>query len=104
MKILYFTDNYTYSNMGTKRSLFEEVQRRGNETIWINTRQICNILSLIREHKPDQVWLAHSNLRLPEELKKQVQIPVVGFGFSDPYYFSPQRFTGYDVYSRGKVS
>jgi len=33
-----------------------------------------------------------------KELKDQIHIPVIGFGFSDPYYFSPKRFIGYDVY------
>lgn len=98
MKVLYFTDGYAYSNMGTKRSLFEEVRRRDNKMIKVNIRQIGSILSLIKEHKPDQVWLAHSNLRLNSKLKEQIHIPVIGFGFSDPYYFSPKRFIGYDIY------
>jgi glycosyltransferase involved in cell wall biosynthesis len=84
--------------MGTKRSIYEEVKAQGHNVRWLDKIQIPHILDLISKYNPDQIWLAHSNLRLPMELKKQIQIPVIGFGFSDPYYFSPDRFIGYDVY------
>lgn len=98
MKVLYFSDNYTYENMGVKRSLFEEVCAQNISTIWIDKSKISSVVSLIGQHSPDQVWLAHSNLRLPLDVKKQISIPVVGFGFSDPYYFSRSRFLSYDIY------
>jgi len=98
MKILYFTDNYTYSNMGTKRSIYEELIVRGHEVIWINKHKLSKLLEITKKYAPDQIWLAHSNLCLSKEVKQQIHIPVVGFGFSDPYYFSPKRFIGYDIY------
>ena len=98
MKILYFSDNYTYNIMGTKRSIFEEVRRRGHDIIWFNKQEIGKIVQLEKMHKPDQMWLAHSNLLLPVNIKAQLKSTVVGFGFSDPYYFKPTRFASYDIY------
>ena len=98
MKILYLTDNYTYSNYGIKRSLFEAIQDIGWEIIWIDINQLSEILSLIEAHNPNQIWCAHSNLRLNPEVKAQIKIPIIGFGFSDPYYFSPERFDSYTAY------
>lgn len=98
MKILYLTDNYTYSNYGIKRSLFEAIQDIGWEIIWIDIKHLNNLLSLIEEHNPQQVWCAHSNLRLKPEIKAQIKIPIIGFGFSDPYYFSQDRFNSYTAY------
>ena len=98
MKILYFSDNYTYSNYGIKRSLFEAIQDIGYNIIWIDIKDLKNLLQLISKYKPDQIWCAHSNLRIKPEIKKQISIPIVGFGFSDPYYFSVDRFKSYTAY------
>ena len=104
MKILYFSDNYTYNVMGTKRSIFEEVKRRDHSIHWFDKREIPKIIQLERIHKPDQIWLAHSNLLLPTEIKDQLKSTIVGFGFSDPYYFKPTRFDSYDVYVTNHMS
>jgi len=98
MRILYFSDNYTFDNYGTKRSIFEEIKSRGIDIIWVDRGKILNIIDLIKKFDPDHIWLAHSNLRIKPKVKKQIKVPVVGFGFSDPYYFSPDRFASYDVY------
>ncbi|NLW83633.1 MAG: glycosyltransferase [Phycisphaerae bacterium] len=109
MRILYFSDNYTWSNWGTKRSIYEEVKLRGHSVIWLDKMLLdagenaANgsdhpLLQLCAEHNPDQIWLAHSNLRLPIDVKKKLTVPVIGFGFSDPYYFSEDRFASYDAY------
>lgn len=84
--------------MGTKRSIFEELIEQGHEPVWIDKSKISEILQAISQYHPDQVWLAHSNLCLSKEIKNQISIPVIGFGFSDPYYFSIERFKGYDIY------
>jgi len=98
MKILYFTDDYTFDIFGTKRSIFEEVKSRGHDIIWIDRKEIGRALALVEEHRPDQVWLSHSNLALPPGAKEAITVPVVGFGFSDPYYFTEDRFDSYDAY------
>lgn len=104
MNILYFSDNYTYNIFGTKRSIFEEVNRRGHRIRWFNKREISKVVQLEKMYEPDQIWLAHSNLLLPAEIKAQLKSTVVGFGFSDPYYFKPTRFDSYDVYITNHIS
>lgn len=98
MKILYFSNNYTWGVMGTKRSIFEELKRRGHDVIWINKKLVNNTATLCRKHKAEQVWLSHSNLTLLPHVKEKTNALVIGFGFSDPYYFKPSRFKNYDVY------
>ncbi|MHC4553266.1 MAG: glycosyltransferase family protein, partial [Planctomycetota bacterium] len=109
MKIIYFSDNYTWTNWGTKRSIYEEIKLRGHEVIWLDKCLLKvsgtlpsvaahPIFQLCAEHKPDQIWLSHSNLQLPLEVKNALNMPVLGFGFSDPYYFSEDRFKSYDAY------
>jgi len=98
MKILYFSDKYTWDNWGTKRSIYEEVKRRENHIIWQDRGSIKKIINLIKIHKPNQIWLSHSNLTISSEVKKKIRIPVVGFGFSDPYNFKVDRLNSYDVY------
>lgn len=98
MKILYFTDDYTFDIFGTKRSIFEEVKSREHDIIWIDRKEIGRVLALVDEHGCDQVWLAHSNLTLPAGAKEKMTVPVVGFGFSDPYYFTEDRLRSYDAY------
>jgi len=98
VKIVYFSDNYTWGVMGTKRSIFEEMKRRGHDILWYDKKKITNILKIEQQHKPEQIWLAHSGLQLPSSVKKQIKATVVGFGFSDPYYFKPTRLNSYDMY------
>jgi len=98
MKILYFTDKYTFNTYGTKRSIYEEVKNKGYDIIWVDKSKIISVLNLIDRLNPDQIWLSHSGLVLPYGIKKQIKIPIIGFGFSDPYYFSSERFKSYDVY------
>jgi len=98
MKILYFSDKYTYDVMGTKRSIFEEVQRRGNDIIFYDKDKVNNILQIVSQTKPDQIWFSHSDLKINSTLKSKIKVPVIGFGFSDPYYFDILRFTSYDAY------
>jgi len=98
VKILYFSDNYASFVMGIKRSMFEELLRRKIDAIFINKSEIGNVLRLIDTHSPDQIWLAHSGLVLPQTIKKNIKVVVVGFGFSDPNYFTEDRLLSYDVY------
>jgi len=86
MKILYFSDGYAWHVMGTKRSIYEEVQRRGHEVVYLDKGLIGNIKELIFDHKPDQIWMVHTGLSFSEKIRKKIDIPIVGFGFSDPVY------------------
>jgi len=97
-KILYFADNYGSHNAGTKISIYNEMISRKHEIRFIDKKNIKNLLNYVSSIKPDQIWLAHSNQRLNPEVKKKLKIPVIGFGFSDPYYFSADRFKSYDIY------
>lgn len=98
MKILYYTNTqYAWNVQGTTKSIAEEMQRRGHEVGIIDRNRIGNILQEINKIKPDYVWLASSDIRI-EQFKNKIKIPVVGFGFSDPYIFSPDRFKSYDIY------
>lgn len=86
MKILYFSDGYTWNVMGTKRSIYEEVQSRGHELIFLDKGLVRQTLDFISEYNPDQIWLAHTGLYIPDKLRRKINIPIVGFGFSDPVY------------------
>lgn len=98
MKILYFADNYTWNIYGTKRSTAEALREAGHVVVISHTDTVRDLLQLIEFHGPDQVWLFHSDLRLPAGVKEKTAIPVIGFGISDPYYFSEERFQSYDIY------
>jgi len=98
MRILYFSDGYGNNVMGTKRSIQEELVRRGHAIIYQHRSRIPDILKLIKTYSPDQVWLAHSFILLSPEVKKKAGVPVVGFGFSDPYNFVEARLNGYTAY------
>lgn len=102
MKILYCSDKYAHNVMGTKRSIFEEVGRRGYDIQFLNISIVSGNFSAffakLEEFQPDQIWFAHSNLVIPAAIKAGVSAPIIGFGFSDPYYFSPSRFASYDAY------
>ena len=92
------SDKYAWNVMGTKRSIFAELKRRGHDVFWVDKKAVKKADILCRNYKADQVWLAHSNLLLLPGIKKNIPVPVIGFGFSDPYYFKPARFQSYDVY------
>ena len=98
MRILFFTDDYTWNIYGTKRSTAEALVEAGHDLVIKHVGRVDEILAFVEKHRPDQVWQFHSDLRLPKTLKKGVGIPVIGFGISDPYYFSEDRFSSYDVY------
>lgn len=113
MNILYFSDNYALNVAGTKISIFNEMKKRGHNLLWVDknffikNQRDLNILidefnKLINKNKTNQVWLAHSNLVIPIELKKYLNskdITVIGFGMSDPYYFDPKkRLPFYNIY------
>lgn len=98
MKILYYTNTkYAWEVQGTMKSIAEEVQARGHEVILRDKKHIKGILKLIKDNKPDMIWLASSDLTILN-YKPKIKIPVVGFGFSDPYYFTTDRFNSYDIY------
>lgn len=98
MNILMFSDFYAHGVMGTKRSIKEELEHRGHKITFKMHRDIHLIIPMINASKAEQVWLLHSGLVLSPETKKRIKIPVIGFGFSDPYYFTPNRLKSYDVY------
>lgn len=98
MKILYFTDGYADGVMGIKRSLRLEMMRCGHTVFVCNKAEIGEALRLAERYSPDQVWLVHSGLQLPAGAKAQLKVPVVGFGFSDPYNFREGRLDSYDIY------
>lgn len=83
--------------MSMKRIIREELESRGIDIFYRNVAGIKHILELVKTLEPDQVWLVHSSLVLPCD-KASIKQPVVGFGFSDPHYFSPTRLKSYDIY------
>ena len=98
MKILYYTNTeYAWNVQGTTRSIAEEVAARGHTVKIISRNETRFILQHIDSFKPDVVWLASSNITI-ETFKDKIKIPVIGFGFSDPYIFTAKRFKSYDIY------
>lgn len=98
MKVIFYSDGYAHGVMGTKRSLYEELIRRKHPVKWEHRKEVKNIIPLVQLYKPDQIWFAHSGLMIPYALKRQINVPIVGFGFSDPYNFKTARFNSYDAY------
>lgn len=98
MRILYFSDTYAHEVMGTKRSIYEELVRRGNTVMFQDKKKIEEILGIVGFYKPDQIWLAHSGLVISGDTKKKIKVPVIGFGFSDPNKFTEKRLEAYDAY------
>lgn len=98
MKILYYSDTYSFNVMGTKRSIFEEIQDRGIDIIWKNGSLLNKILQHVDQENPTQVWLASSTLILSNELKDSIGIPVITFGFSDPNMFKSCRLDTCTIY------
>lgn len=96
MKILYFSNDHAWEVFGTTRSLATEVETRGHEVTFCDQSRIKKIKKLVAKHNPDQVWLASSALTLPKGVA--LDVPVIGFGFSDPYYFTEERLDSYDAY------
>ena len=97
MKILFFADRYGYNFYSIKRVIHEELVEWGIDVIYRDKAHIHSITKLVKEYRPDQVWLAHSSLVLPLN-KDFIDIPVLGFGFGDPHYFTPKRLQSYDAY------
>lgn len=112
--ILYISDDYGKNVAGVKISIFNEMKRRNYDIIWQN-KSIINkensqrptLKNIIKSYNINQVWLAHSGLVLPVELKQYCEeknILVIGFGFSDPNYFDyNKRFYSYDVYITNSI-
>jgi len=102
MKILYYTFKaYTWNVYGTARSMAEDLGSRGHQVVVLDKSQIGSILESIEHHKPDQIWFVNSGLIIPEKTKKEIKIPIIGFGLSDPYLIMEsaiERFHSYDIY------
>jgi Glycosyl transferases group 1 len=101
MKILYYSDTYTWENFGTKRSLYLELMQQGNRVTWKDIADVGNIIVHSQKEHPDYIFLAHSDLIIPQGTKKylnKIGIVIVGFGMSDPYYFTIDRLASYDIY------
>lgn len=88
MNILYYADDYTWNNMGTKRSIYEELKVQGHKVNWINRKEIKHAREHINKFNPDQIWLVHTNLKLRSEVREYARvkkIPIIGISMSDPY-------------------
>lgn len=104
--ILYFSDNYAKNVTGTKISIFNEMKRRKYNIIWKDRKSIKQITDFIEKYNITQVWLAHSGLILSDDqyYASLKNIPVVGFGMSDPNYFNAEdRLPNYDVYITNSI-
>ena len=102
MEILYFTNTkYAWDVQGTMKSIYDEVKSRNHDIILISLDKKNEVLNLIKKHYPQQIWLSSSNLTFSNVLVQEIRkrnVKIIGFGFSDPYYFSTKRFESYDVY------
>ena len=96
MNVLYFSNSHAWNVFGTTRSLATEAEARGYEVTFYDQKKIKKVRKLVAKHQPDQVWLASSALTLPKGVT--LDVPVIGFGFSDPYYFTEDRLDSYDAY------
>ena len=106
MKILYYSDNYTYDNFGTKRSIYLEMKRQGHDVKWVPISQIRDILDEVIDTKPRQVWLVHSGLSISADIKRSINDTgtiIVGIGMSDPNYFSDSRLKSYNAYITNSI-
>jgi len=100
MRILYYSDHYTWNNMGTKRSIHEELKAQGHEVQWQERKSIADAEQQIIEFEPDQIWLVHTGLKLPYKAKKLTNhrgIPIVGVGMSDPYIMNSRKGVYFDL-------
>lgn len=105
--ILYFSDNYAKNVTGTKISVFNEMKRRGCKVIWKDKKLINQAIDFVEEYSINQVWLVHSGLIIDLDMKnyfKRKNIPVIGFGMSDPNYFNAEdRLHSYDIYITNSI-
>lgn len=109
MKILYLTDRYGRHNMGTKPSIFRELKRllpdaecQGIHSLRKNVIDGPNLLETIRSGGFKWVWIAHTWVKLEGCTLEDIHAAgarVLGFGFSDPYGWSPVRLSIYDAYA-----
>ncbi len=81
MRILYFTDTYAKNVMGTKRSMEEELARKGNVVIPHSIKTVNNILNIISQTNPDYIFLVRSKVTIPPTIKKRIKVPILGFDF-----------------------
>jgi len=108
MRILYLSDGYGQHNRGTKHSIFYDVQRRGHTVVFqkihsagrnrVNGQRLLQVIS---KGKFDWVWVAHSwanFVGITLDDIHQVGARVLGFGFSDPYAWNPDKLLQYDAY------
>jgi hypothetical protein len=112
MNILFVSDNYARNVFGTKISIFQEMKSLGYGMVWADKKIFAESLckhkrftsfkNLAKQNDIKMLWLCHSGLIVTEEIKEwcsNKNIIVVGFGMSDPYYFSQKnRFPYYDIY------
>jgi glycosyltransferase involved in cell wall biosynthesis len=100
MNILYITNmKYAWNVQGTMKSIADEVKSRGHNVHIVDKSKITSLPSLIDQYKPAQIWLSSSDLKIDPSIKARICVPIIGFGFSDPYYFSADRFESYNVYA-----
>jgi len=108
-KILYLTDSYARKVAGIKVSLFNEMQSRGFKIVEQNihtagTNRIDGRRLLRDLHKGNftHLWVAHTWVEYVgctlADINK-LKVPVLGFGFSDPYDWNPSRLNQYNVYA-----
>jgi len=98
MKILYFSDYWGWKARSVKRTLRMGIHKRFPDMIYYDTSRVKYVKELVQKHKPDQIWLVHTGLKLPCD-KDILGVPVIGFGFSDSHYFSEDILKSYTVYA-----
>jgi hypothetical protein len=109
MKILYLSDNYAANVSGTKTSLFEEMQKRNFELVWkdvhsagINRTDGSNLLRTLQAGKFTDLWVSHTWTELVGctlQNINEIGVQVLGFGFSDPYEWHPEKLKQYNYYA-----
>lgn len=108
MKILYLTDSYGNKVNGIKLSLFNELRNSGinitKRTIHSYANNIIcgkSLIQLIKKEKYTHVFVAHTWASFYGCTLRDLNamgVVMVGFGFSDPYDWNPQKLTQYNVY------
>jgi len=108
-KILYLTDSYARKVAGVKISLLTEMRARGFKvveqnvhTAGVNKIDGTKLLRDLRKGSYTQVWVAHTWVEYVgctlADINK-LNIKVLGFGFSDPYEWNPDRLKQYNYYA-----
>lgn len=109
MKILYLSDSYTENVFGTKVSLYKELCSRRIDVVWSNIHSAGTntidgkwLLQQLRDGHFTDLWVVHSWVRfnnIRRDELKDLGIKVLGFGFSDPYRWKPEKLSWYDAYA-----